>query len=133
MRSLPLLAIKKTNLSHYTCRSRNALLFRLAGSMGTFTRTCTDYCRSCPQSQLVLQRRLRCVCHFMVSLGSLCCFGRQNRHLFSGRQQCGTQTLSGTSCTLFQMFLSLSLCFALCRPFVCLLLQPTSIEKTALP
>lgn len=47
MRSLPILAIKKPNLSHYTCRSRNALLFRLESGLGTLTSSCASHRRPC--------------------------------------------------------------------------------------
>ena len=40
-------AIKKPNLSDYTCRSRYSLLSRLESDMGTFTRTCPSACRPC--------------------------------------------------------------------------------------
>lgn len=49
-RSLPILAIKKPDLSHYACRSRHSLLFRLESGMGTLPRTCASHRRSCAQS-----------------------------------------------------------------------------------
>jgi len=130
MRSSPTSVIKKPNLSHYPCRSRHALLFRLESGLGTFTTTGTSYGWPCPQSQLVLQWCVRCICFAVVSLGSVCSFRWQDRHLFSRRQQCRPQALSGTSCSFFQMFLALPLRPALCGAFVCLLLQPASTEKT---
>lgn len=86
MRFSLLLAIKKPNLPDYPCGSRNSLLFGLESGVGAFPRTRANHCWPCSQSQMVLQWRLRCICLFMVSLGSLCSFRRQDRHLFGGRQ-----------------------------------------------
>jgi len=129
----PTLAIKKQNLSYYTCRSRNTLFLGLESSLATLTKTCASHRRPCSQGHVVLQRCFRCVCLVVVSLGSVYGFGRQNRHLLRGRQQRRTQTLSGSPGSFFPLLFSLSVCFALCRSFVRLLLQPTSIEKTAVP
>lgn len=106
---------------------------RLEGCLGTITDYCTGYRRQRSKSHLVLQWCLWCICLLVVSLGSLCCFGGQNGYLFGWRQQHWTQALSGSSCSFFSMFFTLSVCFALCSSFVCLLLQPASIEKTSVP
>ena len=133
MSSSPLSVIKKPNLSHYACRSRNAMFFGLESGLGAFTRTAAGYCWSRTQGDLVLQRCLWCVCFVMVSLGSLCRVGGQDRYLFGRRQQCWTQALSGTFGSFLSLFFTLSICFGLRRSIICLLLQPTSIAKTPVP
>lgn len=84
-RSSLTLAIKKQNLSYYSCRSEDTLLFRLARGMGTFAGTYPSHRWPCAESQVVLQWRFRCLRVALVSLGSIWCFGRQDRHLLSRR------------------------------------------------
>lgn len=61
MRFSPTSAIKKPYLPDHLGGSRNTMLFRLESSLGTLSRNCTNHRRPHSESELVLQRCLRCV------------------------------------------------------------------------